>query len=284
MTTFRMGGVVVPQNTVRIRQVSCLNCNVTLFGNFCHHCGQAGDTPAKVTFGQILRALPAAAFDFERALPHTILSLLIRPGRLVRDWLAGRRAKIYSPLALLFMLAGLVGVVSQALHLNGEGMSFSGAATPDARDIAIGDWMLANYTWVVVFAVPFQALGPTLVLRRRLGFDYGEQFMVTAMATAGMMALALVSTPLTWLAVRFHLSSLDAVGTEVMRAVYLAAVYAGIQKDGKQEWAITRWLRGFASVVASYVSMVLGMLVFVVVGLALVVAFKLAKHYLMARL
>lgn len=269
MTTFRMQGAKVPQNTLRIRQVACLNCSVTLVGDFCHHCGQAASTPAKVTFGQIVREVPRAVWDFERALPNTLIGLLLRPGRIIRDFLAGRRAKIYSPLALLFIVSGLLGVATSSLHLHQVAQADSAALT---------EKLFAYYSWIIALCVPVLAIGPAIVLRRRLGLGYGEQFMVATMAVTGLMTLGLLFAPFEWYANThgsFWTGWAVQLGGSALKLIYLAWAYAQLQDDGKEgEWAITRWLRGFASVLASYLALLLMLcvvsLVVVLCGLAYV--------------
>lgn len=246
-----MANATVPQNTLRIRQASCLNCDVTLVGDFCHRCGQPASTPAKITLGQMLLEIPRAAWDFERALPNTIIGLLVRPGALIRDFISGRRSKIYSPLALLFILSGFLGVATSTWHLHQV------ASANDASGNDITEKLFAYYSWVVVACVPVQAIGPTLILRKRLGLGYGEQLMVATMAAAGTAALGLLLAPFEHLSNTYgHLDWAVQLGGSGLKLFYLVWVYAGIQKDGREEWSGKRWLRAIASVITSLFSLI----------------------------
>lgn len=120
-TTRIQSGRYPPLRVVSLPTVEtkpCLNCDAPLGGKFCQHCGQ----PAKVkryTFGAFLHELPHELLHLDHALPHTLKALLTKPGSTIRAYLDGKRARIYSPIALLFLLSGLVALVTIALKLTG---------------------------------------------------------------------------------------------------------------------------------------------------------------------
>lgn len=85
---------------------ACLNCGEKLLGDFCWRCGQeAADVDRP------LRSLASDFFDnvlsLDSKLLRTIGPLLFRPGRLTREYLAGRRAPYVRPLKL-YLLAALI--------------------------------------------------------------------------------------------------------------------------------------------------------------------------------
>lgn len=78
---------------------ACENCGAVLAGPFCHVCSQAAEPPTRS-----VRAFASqATADFtnlDGRIPRTLGLLLARPGRLTREYLAGRRVRYTQPLQL----------------------------------------------------------------------------------------------------------------------------------------------------------------------------------------
>lgn len=92
------------------RHGACLNCGTTLTGAYCHGCGQRGHVHR--TLGAFMHDLLHGVFHFEGKVWRTLPDLAIRPGRLTRDYIEGKRARYVSPLALfLFMVFLMFAVV-----------------------------------------------------------------------------------------------------------------------------------------------------------------------------
>lgn len=92
----------------------CLNCGTPLKGPFCYYCGQPDKNFLRF-FPVLLRELMEDFLDFDSRFMRTIKPLLFRPGKLTRDYLAGRRFRYTPPLRLYifssiacFFLAALV--------------------------------------------------------------------------------------------------------------------------------------------------------------------------------
>ena len=91
----------------------CLNCGETLLGDYCWRCGQQ-----MVDLHRPVRQIVSDFFDdvldLDTRLLRSIRPLLLRPGLLTREYLAGRRAS-YAPPLRLFLLATLLFVGLTAL-------------------------------------------------------------------------------------------------------------------------------------------------------------------------
>jgi hypothetical protein len=92
---------------------ACLNCGEKLLGEFCWRCGQEA-----ADFHRPLRSLASDFLDnvlsLDSRLLRTIGPLLFEPGRLTREYLAGRRAPYVRPLKL-YLLAALLSFGVMAL-------------------------------------------------------------------------------------------------------------------------------------------------------------------------
>lgn len=88
------------------RTETCRNCGEKLLGEFCWRCGQEA-----ADFHRPLRSLASDFFEnvlnLDSKLLRTIGPLLFKPGRLTREYLAGRRAPYVRPLKL-YLLAALL--------------------------------------------------------------------------------------------------------------------------------------------------------------------------------
>ena len=77
---------------------ACLNCATELVGSHCHACGQPGHVHR--TISAFFHDLAHGVFHFEGKIWRTVPMLALHPGRLTRDYVAGRRASYVSPIAL----------------------------------------------------------------------------------------------------------------------------------------------------------------------------------------
>ena len=259
----------------------CLNCRAGLVGDFCHLCGQSAKTPPRITVASILRDLPNAIWTLNSALPHTLLGLLFRPGPLIRDYLEGRRARIYAPVALLFLVAGIIGLLTNALHLNEATLDMFGQK--NAAQVATAEKISDYYAWVTMLTVPLSAIGPYVVLRKRLGLTFGEQLVVTAMISTGGAIVAFAGIPLEWL---FHAVHAKRLFQPLMVAIFFAKnlytvwAYAQLQDDGKRtESGWMRWGRSGLTLLASNGTIVVVTTLFAITVVLGVVVLRMYYHF-----
>jgi hypothetical protein len=108
-----------PALTIPARRLAgsghCLNCGTELRGPYCHHCGQP-DRRFQRVLPVLLRDLLADLVDLDARFLRTLAPLLLRPGRVTREYLRGRRFRYTPPLRLylfsslvFFLLAALTG-------------------------------------------------------------------------------------------------------------------------------------------------------------------------------
>lgn len=88
----------------------CLNCEQPLHGEFCSHCGQR-DLPTRRALGELVREAVGEALQVDGRVPRTLVPFLFNPGRLIRDYNAGRRARYTSPFRL-FLATTLLWLAS----------------------------------------------------------------------------------------------------------------------------------------------------------------------------
>jgi Protein of unknown function (DUF3667) len=98
---------------------ACLNCGTALIGSHCHACGQAAHVHR--TLWAIVHDLAHGLFHFEGKVWRTLPMLAWHPGRLTREYIAGRRASYVSPIALflfvVFLTFAIFGAMSGTPHI-----------------------------------------------------------------------------------------------------------------------------------------------------------------------
>jgi hypothetical protein len=104
------------------RAERCLNCNAIVTGQYCWHCGQRARV-RMITLGELLRGLTTDLVQFESRLWRSLHPLLLRPGALTAEYLAGRRVRYMPPfrmylvLSLLFFLLVTLGFGGATVQL-----------------------------------------------------------------------------------------------------------------------------------------------------------------------
>ncbi len=128
----------------------CLNCGTVLGGQYCGNCGQRAASRL-ISVWELLRDAFGDLLELDSRLWRTLIPLLVRPGRLTRDYLEGRRARFMPPfrtylvLSIVFFLVAFfdlreeLGILFEpaapSTTQNQEGASES----DDVRDEALRD-------------------------------------------------------------------------------------------------------------------------------------------------
>lgn len=109
----------------------CLDCGAPLEGKYCVACGQRGQLRSL--------SLPALAHDAIHDLAHldsrvwrTLLALLLRPGFLTNEFLAGRRTR-YLPPFRLYLVLSIIFFVLLSCQPPEQGLVLGGSAPSGER-------------------------------------------------------------------------------------------------------------------------------------------------------
>jgi len=102
--------VTSPQGSGVGQGGTCANCGADARDRFCPACGQRTG-PRLVALRTLIRDALEDLFSIEARLPRTLATLLVHPGRLTREFAAGRVVR-YVPPFRLYLTAGLVFFVA----------------------------------------------------------------------------------------------------------------------------------------------------------------------------
>jgi hypothetical protein len=91
----------------------CTNCGAIAPRNYCPECGQRVEAHIHSLWGFVSEATEALTHADSR-LWRTLLALLLHPGFLTREFLAGRRARYLPPFRLYFVLSVALFLIASA--------------------------------------------------------------------------------------------------------------------------------------------------------------------------
>ena len=111
----------------------CANCNTTLAGAWCYACGQRGEEYHRSIWKLTVEAV-MGLIDLDGRIWQTFPRLILRPGRLTRDYLVGHRASQVPPFRI-FLVVLLMVFFAGSLDVSRNRQSFK-LATPDSPEAA----------------------------------------------------------------------------------------------------------------------------------------------------
>jgi Protein of unknown function (DUF3667) len=101
---------------------NCLNCDTPLAGEFCHECGQSGHSIRRPFWSLASESLETF-FSIDSRIAKTLPDLLLKPGRITRAYLDGKRAR-FIPAFRLYVLASLIFFIIMPL-VTGQGLNIN---------------------------------------------------------------------------------------------------------------------------------------------------------------
>ncbi|MFZ3274830.1 MAG: DUF3667 domain-containing protein [Lutibacter sp.] len=84
----------------------CLNCVQPLLKeeNFCSCCGQK-NTTGRLSFNNFMNSLFSGFFSYDSRFWRTFIPLLIKPGKVAKEYILGKREKYVNPFQLYLQVS-----------------------------------------------------------------------------------------------------------------------------------------------------------------------------------
>ena len=95
----------------------CLNCGAKLTGKYCVECGQRG-ADFRLTFRELVADFIDGQFNLNSSLVRSLVTLVFRPGRMTREYNAGKRVRYVSPLRMYLVTSAVFFLVLAQVSLN----------------------------------------------------------------------------------------------------------------------------------------------------------------------
>lgn len=230
---------------------SCLNCGESLTGPHCASCGQAAST-GRLQVREILGDAVAHLFNLDSKVPRTVVGLTLDPGRVVREYVDGRRATYVSPLRYCLIAVAVMVLVYVSLDINVVNVTMI-STSPDVEvqeqvdeiRLEIIRVINARLNLVIFLALPVLGLAVRWLFRKSgrnyaecmayvlyvmgqvlaLGIPFGLLHPVAAKASIGLRVLLQVGY-LTWAATAFFGRKwwISALKVVLATVIYMLAV------------------------------------------------------------
>lgn len=139
------------------KEDNCLNCNATLQGKFCHVCGQE-NLQIKESFGHVMNHAISDYFHFDHQFFNTLKPLLLQPGKLTLEYMAGRRMQYLHPIKMYIFISLIFFLLLFRSH-DGPNVTKTTTGNPAKNELiktskdleeAINDPKVPSYTKTII--------------------------------------------------------------------------------------------------------------------------------------
>jgi Protein of unknown function (DUF3667) len=221
--------------------ICCRNCDAPLASEhrYCSSCGQRVAAP-RLSLREIGQDLLQALANVDRRALSLVGALLVRPGGVAHDYVAGRRKRYVGPFSFL---AITVALASALIALSGF------RAFTSNNPNVVADFLQQHVNVVILLQAPLLAAYCALLFARD-GYNYAEH-LVLASFTSSMRALllGLVAVPY-WYLFRPAPSGLLTYVYVALWLLYFGYAAAQFYAGGRP----TNWLKGVLAAVLTQVT------------------------------
>jgi hypothetical protein len=170
----------------------CKNCEHTFQGNFCSNCGQKTNTK-KLDWQYIYDELKYTFFHINSGFLYTSKQLFTRPGKMTLEFLEGKRVRHYKPILMVFVLAGITGLLLHYLKFQDIGVQKKYSDPELTKQIF--EYITKYYSFVELAMIPIVSLASWLTFRK-WGFNYIENIIINSFASSQRLIFTIVTFPI----------------------------------------------------------------------------------------
>jgi hypothetical protein len=132
------GSAIAQDGTAAAAPARCKNCDAVLLGRYCVNCSQAADVHVPTTV-ELTHELMEGLTHSDSRLWRTLAYLWFKPGKLTREFVAGRRVSYLPPFRLYLVLSVIFFLLASLSHTRGEFIRFDEAAATPASKLSSCD-------------------------------------------------------------------------------------------------------------------------------------------------
>lgn len=134
----------------------CKNCGNRYEGNYCNQCGQKAKI-GKLTLRSVIDNWAYGLTNCDTGILFTYKELFTRPGHMLADYIRGKRVIYFQPFPMLFITAGLYGLLSEILLPSVEKESVPVATIMTFQDRflhILSGWIHTSMSFTVIITLP----------------------------------------------------------------------------------------------------------------------------------
>lgn len=169
-------------------KMTCKNCENTIQGKYCSHCGQKASV-GKITLASLLDEFSDSVFQVNRGFFYTLKELFWRPGKSINEYLSGKRKKHFKPIAYVLVFSTIYFLITEISGQNTwmeeliKGISAGVLGEERGTEIpSILMWFSRNYAYTTLLLLPVFSFASYLCFLR-FGTNYLEHFVLNSYVT-----------------------------------------------------------------------------------------------------
>lgn len=147
----------------------CKNCEIPIQGNYCANCGQKTSI-TKITFKETFQDIIAMFFSVNAPLLLTLKLTFLNPGKLFREFIAGKRKTYYKPVPFFILMTVLYVIIRTILNYNPmDGVDLKEFSDSEKVNLSMesGRFMAKNITNFLFFFVFTLGISMKLFFRKK---------------------------------------------------------------------------------------------------------------------
>lgn len=173
--------------------MNCKNCGSHVEGNYCSKCGQ-NTRVRRIDLSSFINELSETLFQVNRGFFFTYFSLFTKPGQTIRDFLEGKRAQHYKPIAYVLLLSTLYLLVTRITEqatwiddlVSGFNQYEEGIDIPSQFN-----WLINNFSYSNLILLPIFSIGSFLAFKKAK-YNYLEHMVLNAYITGQQSVIYLL--------------------------------------------------------------------------------------------
>ena len=164
---------------------NCKNCELNFDGLFCPRCGQRHQE-GKFTLKESTFWVFDKLFNLERGLFHTIVELILRPGKTITAYLNRETIRYMHPFRFVFLLATISAILTIITGTFDspemiEAMQGMGEHTPERLEMTriVVEQIKKYLTLILMLSIPINSIASLMVYKGR-GYNYTEHLILNS--------------------------------------------------------------------------------------------------------
>lgn len=164
---------------------NCLNCNFEINANFCPNCGQKTSVHQYSLKHFVAHDLVHGIWHVDKGILFTIKELFTAPGHAVREFINGKRVRLFNFFSLLLIIIAASHFISSYSHFKVSDImpDSSGGFMKDFEKVT-----KENPKLILLMTIPFYSLF-TFLWFRKAKLNLSEHFVLNSYRTAGELVI-----------------------------------------------------------------------------------------------
>lgn len=171
---------------------NCLNCDLEINSNYCPNCGQKTSVHQYSMQHFIAHDLVHGILHVDKGILYTIKMLFTSPGHVIREFLQGKRVKVFNFVTLLIIIVGVSHFLSSYSSIKlSDIMPDSSGFMKEFENIS-----KKNPKLILLLTIPFYSI-ITFFWFKKAKLNLTEHFVLNSYKTAGELIILILFTIIT---------------------------------------------------------------------------------------